>query len=391
MRLREKVVLTNIFSIILASLFGSFIVGYLDWFLPLHVMKTGGAVALAQIFSVIAIISFVLSVPFAYFSDIVGRKPLIVLSSVIRTLGILLIFISPYFLPILLTGILIYSIAPTIASGAANAILPESILDKRILGRVISLFPIVPLVGMSLGSVFLGHLTSTSGIFLPLLIISMLSLLRVSVLLALKETLSSKSRNLPDVREVFIAKTKELRATLSRPELRAFICMEIVGGLSFFSAFMPSYFSSVMRLNETVIGLAFSIFMIAQAIGQPISGFFVDRYGCKLSFLLNSMVGAIILASLTFIGPIYPIQAIFLLFISSSLSAFYNTAYSVYIAKVTTEEIRATVYSAMSAIKVIPSAIAPFIGALVWNLSPLLIPLSLSALCLLEIPFIMML
>jgi len=53
MRLREKVVLTNILSIILASLFGSFIVGYLDWFLPLHVMKTGGAVALAQIFSVI--------------------------------------------------------------------------------------------------------------------------------------------------------------------------------------------------------------------------------------------------------------------------------------------------------------------------------------------------
>lgn len=391
MGLKDKIILPNIISICLSSFLRGFIGGYLSWFLPLHVMKTGGAAVLAQIFSAIAIASFILSIPFAYISDIVGRKPLIILASVLTALGVLLIFLSPYSLPFLLAGVLIYNIAPIPASGASDAILPESILDKRILGRIISLLPIIPLVAMSLGSIVLGYLTDLLGIFIPLLIISVLSLIRIPILLILRETLKSRARSSLHIKESFAARIKELKVALSRPELRAFIGMEIIGGLFFFSAFMPSYFSDVMKLNKTVIGLAFSLFMIAQALGQPLSGFFVDKFGCKLSFLVNSAVTCIILALLTLIGPVYPLQALSLLFVSSLLSAFYNTAYFVYIAKATTEEIRATIYSAMEAVRAAPSFIAPFIGALVWNFSPYLIPLSLSILCLLEIPFIMML
>ncbi|RZN59949.1 MAG: hypothetical protein EF810_06405 [Candidatus Methanodesulfokora washburnensis] len=152
MSLKDKIILPNIISICLSSFLGGFVRGYLSWFLPLHVMKTGGAAVLAQIFSAIAIASFILSIPFAYISDIVGRKPLIILASVLSASGVLLIFLSPYSLPFLLAGVLIYSIAPIPSSGASSAILPESILDKRILGRIISLFPIIPLVAMSLGS-----------------------------------------------------------------------------------------------------------------------------------------------------------------------------------------------------------------------------------------------
>ncbi|TDA37471.1 MAG: hypothetical protein DSO07_12610, partial [Thermoproteota archaeon] len=112
----------------------------------------------------------------------------------------------------------------------------------------------------------LGYLTDLLGIFIPLLIISVLSLIRIPILLILRETLKSRARSSLHIKESFAARIKELKVALSRPELRAFIGMEIIGGLFFFSAFMPGYFSDVMKLNKTVIGLAFSLFMIAQAL-----------------------------------------------------------------------------------------------------------------------------
>lgn len=204
-------------------------------------------------------------------------------------------------------------------------------------------------------------------------------------------------------------KTTGLRATLRSPlagvksmfldrSLYPMALIAVLWGVSsrMFTLYVPLYLSRNAGFDMAQIGLLFSLTSIAQAVGQPVSGWFVDKYGPVKALLLNEVgSGVLVLAfvAVTTTGD-YSITvpaAFFILTQSSYLSAFGNTAYQVYVAKVTNPETRATVYSAIEGLSMLSQTASPVLGYALWTIRPQLVYVASSAMSFFCVPLILIL
>jgi len=213
-----------------------------------------------------------------------------------------------------------------------------------------SLSPVITLVSMSCGSATLGYITNTRGLKYLLTIVIVLTFLgAVSCFFLIGTRRGTDNRRQKKsifqgfihMKELFLERTLALIAALA-----------LIGGFitTLSSTYLSTYLSNI-GFTEKAIGFLYSIFPIAQAVGQPISGVFVDSYGEKKALLLNASMAACAVAIFTILSVTSPSISPYPLIVSSFIAAFGNTGMLTYIAKAIPESRRATAYSSITVLQ----------------------------------------
>lgn len=144
----------NFLYLLPASISAGFIFGYLQWALPLLIMKTGGASLIGKTFSISFLLNAILSLSAGMIADITGRKSLLVMSAIVLVAGNLLILTMTPLLPL---GVILIFMFPYLQRPALNSLLAESVEDKN-MGKAFSVMQLVGLLGFTGGSAVLGYL-----------------------------------------------------------------------------------------------------------------------------------------------------------------------------------------------------------------------------------------
>jgi len=361
----------NFLYLLPASISAGFIFGYLQWALPLLIMKTGGASLIGKTFSISFLLNAILSLSAGIIADITGRKSLLVMSAIVLVAGNLLILTMTPLLPL---GVILIFMFPYLQRPALNSLLAESVKDKS-MGKAFSVMQLVGLLGFTGGSAVLGYLSEHAGMTTVHLVTTILSGIVLIFRTLLRETKASAIDDPLKFKEHVHDIVKNLRLIFSNTSFLPFtLAIAIESLVDWIGQFLPGYLSEIVHIDESMMGVAYSASTFFQMMGQPVAGVFSDKKGAKAAILLNVTGSSISLVMFVYFSKSYPIASlVFPMVIGPFLAAFYNVGYSLYIAKSTTEKNRATVYGGMEALTSLLKAPAPILGAVLWNMNPKLV------------------
>jgi len=356
----------NLLLLYISSFFLGFAFGFFRWVMPLLLMESEGAVILGTVFSISSVVTAFVAFSGGILSDRYGRRLIIVCGTILFALGSTLLIASHTIPLLLIFGVVFILMSPSFYRAAVDALISES-ADDAVLGRAFSVMPVLTLVGMSSGSVVLGYITESVGLLYAMTVSLVCAWVAVFVRILIIEPLK---------------KTKAERSELSLSQIKAvvenryliFFAFIVIGTglISWFGIYLPSFMSEVMLMGEKTIGILFSVFSISQAVMQPVAGWFIDKFNERWALAVNLGGSGIFVLLFVFFSQINLFAAILSIVVSSSLSAFYNVGYSVYIARATKEKIRGTVFGGMETLGFLSSVPAPLIGAFLWEKSPYL-------------------
>ncbi len=282
-----KLILRNVVVLYLSAFISGFIRGFFLWFLPLYTLKLFGSNILALIYTSAYIISIVFSLIGGFIADRWGRKLVIALIAIVYafTMGFFAA-LPQHEIALFLLAFSIFSLS-NLGSSAVRALLSESI-DREILGKALSILTVAGITGFVLGSTALGFMIRVSNINVVAYLIAVIALLRAISCLLLVET-----RKRVQHRDIGLY-VKALKSMFSDVRLRCITGIVFIDGVAgtTFYLYLPSYLNLYVGIREDVIGMLYSAMRIAQGIGQPISGHFVDRYGEKKALLINAVGSA---------------------------------------------------------------------------------------------------
>jgi MFS family permease len=329
-------------------------------------MESEGAVILGTVFAISSIVTAFVAFSGGILSDRFGRRLIIVGGTVLFATGTTLLMASQTLPLLLILSVIFIMMSPSFYRAAVNALITES-TDDAVLGRAFSIMPVLTLVGMSSGSAILGYITESVGLFYAMSVSFVCAWTAVGVRMLISEPVKKTEIQPPPL------SFTQVKAVTLNNYLIFFAFIVIGTGLiSWFSIYLPSFMSEIMSIGEKTIGILFSIFSISQAVMQPVAGWFIDKFSERWALAVNLGGSGIFILLFLFFSHLSLYAAIISLVISSSLSAFYNVGYSVYIARATNENIRGTVFGGMETLGFLSSVPAPLMGAFLWEKSPYL-------------------
>lgn len=356
----------NLLLLYVSSFLLGFAFGYFRWVLPLLLMESEGAVILGTVFAISSVVTAFVAFSGGILSDRFGRCLIIVGGTVFFATGTTLLMASQTVPLLLILSVILIMMSPSFYRAAVNALITES-ADDAVLGRAFSILPVLTLVGMSSGSAILGYITESAGLHHAMSVSFVCAWAAVGARMLIREPVKKT--------EIYCSPLSfnQVRAVTMNRYLILFAFIVIGTGLiSWFSIYLPSFMSEIMSIGEKTIGILFSIFSIGQAVMQPVAGWFIDKFNERSALAVNLGGSGIFILLFLFFSHINVYAAIASLVISSSLSAFYNVGYSVYIARGTNEGIRGTVFGGMETLGFLSSVPAPLMGAFFWEKSPYL-------------------
>jgi MFS family permease len=356
----------NLLLLYISSFLIGFSFGYFRWIIPILIMKTEGAVILGTVFTFSSFITAFVAFSGGILSDKYGRRLVIVGGTFLFAMGATLLLASQVISVFLVFGALFIYTSPAFYRPAVDALITES-SDRAFLGRAFSVMPVLTLTGMSSGSVILGYITENVGLFTAASVSFTCAWMAVFIRMLITSPGSRSEHSSSGF------SFSQIRAVTEKKYLIFFALIVVGTGLiSWFGAYFPNFLSEIMLLGEKNIGILFSILSISQAVMQPVAGWFIDRFDERSALAINLGGSGVFVLLFIFFSRINVTAAIISIVISSSLSAFYNVGYSVYIARATQEDTRGTVYGGMETLGSLSSVPAPLVGALLWEKSPYL-------------------
>ena len=353
----------NLLLIYSSSFLMGFAFGYFRWIIPIILMETKGALILGTVFTFSFLITAFLAFSGGFLSDRYGRRLIIIGGTLLFATGATFLLASKVFPVLLVFGVLLIYTSPSFYRPAVDALITES-TRIALLGRAFSVMPVLTLVGMSSGSVVLGFITESAGLLTAASVCCACAWIAVIFRVLIIEP-SQQSEHSSSSFPYW-----NVRAIVQKQYLLFFAFIVVGTGLiSWFGIYFPNFLSEILLLGEKKMGILFSILSISQAVMQPVAGVFTDRFNERWALGVNLGGSGVFVLLFVFFSRINIIIALFFILASSSLSAFYNVGYSVYIARATHEHVRGTVYGGMETLGSLSSVPAPFIGALLWEKS----------------------
>lgn len=357
-------IMRNIILLSISTFLASFVYGYFYWNLARIVDMYGGVGLVAYYFTYASIVMAILTFFSGIISDVIGRKPMVILSAILYALGLSLLLVKS---PIsLLISIMLMFAATAFSGGSIQALISES-SSGSILGRVFSITMFISLVGMSLGSTTLAIISSSFN--LETAIIAAVFTLWFCIILRvmLKETRSGDSLSLKEVG------FKTLRLIIADEKYYPVVVLMVSAGLfNYFNVYLTLYFDKVLNFNEGLIGSIWALIMISTGLGQPFAGWFTDKYGVVKSYVLGLLMAGIMMVLFVAISRINPFLAVIFIVIQNFTVSLNHVAYNVYIAKVSHVSIRASAYASTWSIFTLASIPAYMIGGALWGIDPTL-------------------
>jgi len=299
-----------------------------------------------------------------WFSDHLGRRPLIVLGSF---LGLLLVFF--YILAailndwrLLLPGVVLLG-ATMVSSPAMSSLIAESVRASR-RGMAYSLQMvswIVPgIFAPALGG-FIADRWGFTSVFLVRLVLESLRLLLI--LWFLEETLVRATRDIPlgKLKGVLVRMIKPLR------ELRGFywaMAVDIfVWGLG--STLLFGMLSKTYGFTTLQLGIMSSLLCLVWALSQLPIGKLIDRYGCKPFLVLSEALGILVVGGWLISTSFVAFAVLYALF--GLVAATWVPAEQALLANSVSEKQRGEAMGRLSAFRGLIGFPAPYIGGLLYD------------------------
>jgi len=348
-----------------------FVNGFLIWYLPLVIKEKFGAGLLGLTFSIASMLSTTVGFLGGVLSDNIGRKPVIVLDSILTFFGIVL-FVLGYTINsvlLLLSALALYGFA-RIGDAVIETVIYESV-DEAFLGRALSIMFTIGAIAASAGSITLGYIVKQTVVLASMLLI-ISSLLYILISILLKETIVKKEKidlahKLKDTLRNLINGLKSIRGGILLPLIiTIFMSLEVGSTLYLYPAFMKD----IKRITENLIGIIYGVIPLLQTFIYPFAGVVVDKIGAKRTVTLTLFLQATAVTCFVLLEE--PVYAGLALVTASGIGAIYNIAYRTLLIQRAPKDAKATGIAFINTVWDIIEILAPSIGALLWLLSPYL-------------------
>ena len=301
---------------------------------------------------------------FGYLSDAIGRRSVMMLSTVLRALAPLVVLLMRNYYGILLAYILsqlsMYSWTP-----ARGAFVAENV-SKRSIGKAFAALSLPMQLSRAVVPYISGLIIVYLGYDIIFTAASFLMILGMIFILGIEEGSKNKTYEKFSIREFIrgmIPKRKELG-------LQTFFIIDRVSW-RFWMPMMNSYFKEYLGFTEDIIGLISTTRGIVSSIAVIPSGHLVDKIGYRLSLLFSEITGA--LAALILIIGKTPLEMILAsAFIGLSV-AFWGPGFNVSVSRITDNKTElGRVYSRANFYRIVASVPSPWIGGILYNIAPAL-------------------
>jgi MFS family permease len=387
---RYILVLTNrnVLLIIVSSLFLSFSNAFFMWMLPIVFAKLSSILYLGFAYTVAYILSSPLSLIAGVIADHYGRKPVIIVSTLLILVAYL-IALSHLNIIIISIALVLLNVSVILSRPAVNSLIAESV-ESSLRGYAFTVITFTSYMSLAIGSFILGRLSMRNLNYI-LLFISLLCFPALLMRLFLRETLAVKydKKNVmtSSVQEI-IRFFKNVPSTLRNVQI-TYIYLSLMAMLgstasTLFSIYIPVYLNMGLRLSMDVIGLVYTIAGITPLLVILIGGYLVEALGSLVCLQLSLLLMAFPTLILTFLPYGSSLTVITLISASTLASALSQVSSNTLIANLAPQNIRAAVFSLLAALSLLASIAAPSLGALIFSLNMRLIPLVIGILFILS-------
>jgi MFS family permease len=299
------------FPFFLMYFFWGFGTGGLWLVRPLFAYQIGGTFLLvAVVSSVSAMPRLVTSPVTGYLTDRYGRKPFVIIGSVLHVIAMTSDFFVDSYIPFLLLEVL-GGIGISVWMTSANILMADSTRTET-RGRVVAVREISSRFGLLLGPIAAGFVGWYFGLKY---IFFFIALSKVAVIIVtvfwIKESRRPRTEKPPR------AKGAKRRIDLTMFKTRAFLALAIGtftvsmvgGGTGVFRTLFPPHSSEVGGLSEVQIGLLLAIAGGVALVSTMPAGIITDRYGRKRTLLFGLFVTALAVFIMT-LGATFTMAAV---------------------------------------------------------------------------------
>ncbi len=377
----------NYALIVLARTSLMFVDGFLMWYLPLTIKERFDPSILGLTFSTASILSMVIGFLGGILGDNIGRKPVIILDSILTFFGVALFVLGHTTWPVLLllSALALYGFA-RIGDAVVEAVVYESV-NEGFLGKALSVMFTAGAIAASVGSITLGHIIKERfELVVILLIISSSLYILASILL--KETITRKERvlryadimyRLKNTIETLINRLRYVKEGILLPLIITILMSLEVGSTLYL---YPVFMKEIKGFTESVISVIYGVIPLSQTFVYPFAGVIVDRIGAKKAVSLTLFMQGV--AVICFVSITKPVYASLALIMASGIGAIYNVAYRTLLIQRASREAKATEIALVNTAWDVTEVLAPSIGAILWVLNPYL-PFYLAVLILISL------
>jgi len=364
---------------------------FLWWpYRSLYILELGATKELLGMLLMVETLSqLTFQLPGGILTDRLGRRKVIILSSIFRIAAPIVYLVSTNWIHIA-PGLIIHS-AGMISIPAINSLIPESLPPERrssgfAVYRMVTWMPMI--ITSLLGGMFMDYYGVVKGIHLCLIAMVIISIASTIILWRYIEETLNKTRKIESKTPKKKRTSREIIGGLGKMPRQVWI-LTAVAALSGFAmrsvwSFMVIYAVEVVGLTKTQWGLIGTIMSTISTVLTMPGGFLADRIGRKPCITLSKILGPISTVGFTFATNFW--QLALVRSISGVAQGFGGTVWGVMggpvwqalVADCTPPEERGRMMGLMGSIAGIVSTPASWIGGYLYdNVSPAL-PFRLS-------------
>jgi len=374
--LGECMIVRNVAIWFLETILSSLVVGLMLWLLPLLLAEYGLGV-LSIVYAVSSALNVFLPLIGGNISEVVGRKPIMILGSTIVTLSLFLMYVSQRIsgmlsLILFLVGAILFLSGGSISRPASGALYMES-CDQSKLGRMYSWLQLVYTLSLSLGAFLLGSIVYLFSLDVCLLLSTLLMLslplLRIFIIETRKPEPSRAGSFLAQV----VSKFRALFTELGDRNIRLYTMILVLTSLvAWINLILPIFLSEDIHLAEKEISIFYAISILYQGLLSPLGGRFVDKHGFRKALIVASMIDSMCIGLFVLTVKTYPILGISFLLFGGATTWFEGPAYFVVQEKITREKHRGAIFGAWNTISGMVRVLPPILVVFIWNINHLL-------------------